>query len=273
MTESQSPPRDFKGLWIPREIWLHAELSIQEKALWAEIDSLYDQNKNGCWASNEYLAGFFGVQVRRMQEMISKLKSLGLVEQVSFNGRERVIKAVWPQQNSDREKESADQTCRKVHGGHAEKCTPDVSFSASSPIYITKRENKDDKDIAQTPPEPRKKATDISFSFEQKKFINITAEDLKIWKELYPSINIDRELKEMIQWLLSNPTKAKTKKLWRKFLVGWLSRSHEKATNKEAYQQHTKKTNQEAILARHTGFQQDNRPRDPRKIIDCSNDV
>ena len=47
--------RDFKGVWIPKEIWLNTDLSIIEKVLLVEIDSL-DNSDRGCFASNEYLA-------------------------------------------------------------------------------------------------------------------------------------------------------------------------------------------------------------------------
>ena len=36
--------RDFKGIWIPREIWLNENLSLQEKAFIVEIDSLDKEN-------------------------------------------------------------------------------------------------------------------------------------------------------------------------------------------------------------------------------------
>jgi hypothetical protein len=88
--------RDFKGIWIPREIWLAEGLAPTEKFLWAEIHSLHDREKGGCYASNDYLMKFMGVKERRLQEMISNLKSYGLVEQVSFDGRERVIRAITP---------------------------------------------------------------------------------------------------------------------------------------------------------------------------------
>jgi hypothetical protein len=32
--------RDFKGIWIPKEIWLSKDLTLQEKVFYVEIDSL-----------------------------------------------------------------------------------------------------------------------------------------------------------------------------------------------------------------------------------------
>lgn len=92
--EPSKMSRDFKGIWIPREIWLRKDLSVQEKALWAEIDSLYCEEVGGCYAENPYLMQFMGVKERQLQNMLASLKEKGLIVQISFDGRRRVLKAV-----------------------------------------------------------------------------------------------------------------------------------------------------------------------------------
>ena len=84
--------RDFKGVWIPKEIYLHPELSWTEKLLLVEIDSL-DQGE-GCWASNEHLAGFVKITTRQASSAISKLTEMGLVKVESFDGRKRYLKSL-----------------------------------------------------------------------------------------------------------------------------------------------------------------------------------
>ena len=115
-SEKKLPTRGFLGVWIPKEIWLMKDLSITAKAVWAEIQSLHDDEKGGCFASNEYLAEFTGLKVRALQDVLSQLRSKGLIKTVSFNGRERILQAVEP-------KYAAYQTCRKLHGSNAENCT------------------------------------------------------------------------------------------------------------------------------------------------------
>lgn len=142
--------RDFKGIWIPREIWLAKGLSNNEKILWAEIHSLHNRDRGGCFASNEYLMNFMDIKERRLQEMISNLKSFGLVVQVSFDGRERVIKAVVPPEGFEVRRaevqKSAPLGCGKVHPSGAVNRTP--------PIYI---DNKEDNKEYITPPIPPQK--------------------------------------------------------------------------------------------------------------------
>lgn len=83
--------REFKGVWIPKEIWLNNELSLFEKCLFAEIDSL--DGEYGCYASNEYFAKFFNVSESSVTRGISTLLSLGLIYK-KFDGRTRTLRVV-----------------------------------------------------------------------------------------------------------------------------------------------------------------------------------
>lgn len=82
--------RQFKGVWIPKEVWLDEELTYFEKAVYAEIDSL--DGEGGCFASNKYLAGFFGCTERHIKRALAHLSELGYVKTEVFDGRKRVIK-------------------------------------------------------------------------------------------------------------------------------------------------------------------------------------
>lgn len=69
--------RDFKGVWIPKEIYLADDLSWTEKILLVEIDSL--DNENGCFASNEHFAIFLGISKGRVSKNISSLIEKGYI--------------------------------------------------------------------------------------------------------------------------------------------------------------------------------------------------
>jgi len=69
--------REFKGIWIPKEIWLNDELSLQEKVMLAEIDSF--ESKNGCFASNAYLGSIIRLSASRVSSIISRLISLDYI--------------------------------------------------------------------------------------------------------------------------------------------------------------------------------------------------
>jgi len=81
--------RDFKGIWIPKEIYLNKELSWTEKILLVEVDSL--DRGEGCFASNEYFGKFLGRSIGQIANVISKLRSRKLLITKHFDGRKRFI--------------------------------------------------------------------------------------------------------------------------------------------------------------------------------------
>lgn len=84
--------RDFKGIWISKDIWLNEDLTALDKVIYAEIDSL--DNEDGCWASNLYLATFCGCSESKVSKTVAKLKELGLITVENFDGRHRVMRVV-----------------------------------------------------------------------------------------------------------------------------------------------------------------------------------
>jgi predicted phage replisome organizer len=68
----------------------------------------------------------------------------------------------------------------------------------------------------------------------------VTKDDVIQYKEVYPSVNVDRELKKMRLWLDSNPTKRK--KNIKSFIARWLAKAQdnpkkEKKTYEEIYEE------------------------------------
>lgn len=86
--------RDFKGIWIPKNIWLNAELSALEKVLLAEIESL--DGGEGCIATNQYFASFLGVSKSWVSKLISGLekKKFITLELVYKRGKKEIDKRI-----------------------------------------------------------------------------------------------------------------------------------------------------------------------------------
>lgn len=84
--------RAFKGIWIPAEVWLNDELSLIEKVMFAEIDSL--DGEDGCYATNDYFVEFFKVSESTITRAIATLKRLGYIESTMIGGRTRILRVV-----------------------------------------------------------------------------------------------------------------------------------------------------------------------------------
>lgn len=100
--------RDFKGVWVPKEIWLYRGLSVLEKHVLSEIDSL--DGEEGCFASNKYLAEFCDCSESAIDKAVKKLKELGLIYVKSFDGRVRVLKSCISISMPDQRKIYASET-------------------------------------------------------------------------------------------------------------------------------------------------------------------
>lgn len=87
--------RDFKGVWIPKEIWLDNQLSLQEKMLLVEIDSL-SKTEQGCYASNEHFADFLQLSKERARKVIASLVNKGYVQsRLEYKQGSRELNKRW----------------------------------------------------------------------------------------------------------------------------------------------------------------------------------
>lgn len=106
--------RDFKGIWIPKEIWISTDLKVMEKLLLVEIDSL--DNADGCFASNDYFAKFFSLSKNRCSEIIKSLEEKGYIaiEYIYHDDSKAISKRVI------RCIRNFDRPIRKIEGGYSE---------------------------------------------------------------------------------------------------------------------------------------------------------
>ena len=87
--------RNFKGVWIPAEVWLDERLTMLEKGIFIEINGL-DSSERGCYASNRHIAEFCQCSERKVSEAVAKLTEMGYIRWQAFNGRQRELKSNLP---------------------------------------------------------------------------------------------------------------------------------------------------------------------------------
>lgn len=140
--------RAFRGVWIPADIWLNRELSLQEKVMLIEIDSLQHPQK-GCFKSNKKLAEFFGLSPNRVSEVISSLKKKGWVSVKQIReGKQIVERRIFMNRPLDKApggtrkteegySENQENPIRETEGGYSEKAAnpirnPEEGYSENS---------------------------------------------------------------------------------------------------------------------------------------------
>ena len=75
-------------------------------------------------------------------------------------------------------------------------------------------------------PKP-KKPPRIYFDFEAVMWRGITRADLALWRDAYPAVDIEQQLRAMKVWIINAGAKGH-KSAWGSFITRWLSRAQEK---------------------------------------------
>lgn len=119
----------------------------------------------------------------------------------------------------------------KTQGGSVLKTPLTTKENNTKEIYNLSND-KFCSDVQKLHSEPKKK--EVNFNFEKGIFEGIDERDRAKWQKAYPNANIELEISRAEEWLLSNPTKAKQKKLFRKFISTWLSKADAQALMRSA---------------------------------------
>lgn len=136
--------RAFKGIWIPKEVWLSKDLTLQEKVFLVEIDSL--DNKSGCYASNKYFAEFFGLSKNRCSEVIKSLekKKLITIKYIRDEGKKSIKKRVM------RVVDKSNRGIRNVEVGYSENLEENNTLSNNTKKILSYLNSKADKNFKHT---------------------------------------------------------------------------------------------------------------------------
>ena len=85
--------RQFKGIWIDAEIWLHPRLSAVDKVLLADIHSFTGNGKT-FYKTNDTLAQELFVSVKTVSRSMKKLSEMGLIR-IGGTKRKRVAWSLY----------------------------------------------------------------------------------------------------------------------------------------------------------------------------------
>lgn len=67
----------------------------------------------------------------------------------------------------------------------------------------------------------------IQFNFETNRFDGITEQDIELWHNAYPAIDIQNEITKAACWLVANPNRKKSN--YKQFLNNWLCKAQDHA--------------------------------------------
>lgn len=125
------------------------------------------------------------------------------------------------------------QTCIPSVSSMDTKCIQNVSEMDTQDRTVKDRTVKDrDRNTSCTDPDPPNSVPPIiQLELNDKSLYPITQRDIDEWQELYPAVDVMQQLRSMKGWLISNPTKRKTRKGIKRFINSWLSKEQDKGGN------------------------------------------
>ena len=208
--------RDFRGIWIPRHIWLDKNLKPIEKILLAEIESLGGLH-DGCFASNQYFADFLDLSKDRTSKLISGLKNKGYitVELIYKEGTCEVDKRIIKLNPYS----YFYQGVQNHQGGIGEN-TKDITNN-----YNINNNNKASK--KKTTKEPRHK-------YGEFKNVLLSDKDLEKLKTEYGEELVEKYIKKMDEWIELNGRRYKNYYLaLRQWMNKEVSKKQEKIEKQE----------------------------------------
>ena len=64
----------------------------------------------------------------------------------------------------------------------------------------------------------------LRYHLETARKNGVTREEIGGYAKLYPAVDVEQELRNMLGWCMANPAKRKTRSGIRRFIAGWLAR-------------------------------------------------
>jgi hypothetical protein len=129
----------FTGIWIPKAIFQHPELSTSAKLLYGVVAGL--DGEDGCYASNAYLQAVLGASERAVQGLLAELDGQGLIQREDYRGK-RVIRTVESialggcKKLRGGVKKSAGEGCKNLHPYNKDNNKEDKDTRANAPWVV-----------------------------------------------------------------------------------------------------------------------------------------
>lgn len=223
--------RHYAGMMRDEKLVSAAVRSKQpvERVVWvwgAILESAAEINDGGRFEFDAGEAAYFlRCDEGELDGVIAALDALGRVSQGA------VVRWDDRQFNSDQSKD------RQKRYRDRQKASRNDNSDVTQPSRdgeVTPQDTETDTDIseanASSCPEPEKSApvvvspTAIELPCVSGDPFPITEADVTEWREAFPAVDIRQQLAAMRSWLNANPTRRKTRKGMRRFVVSWLDR-------------------------------------------------
>ncbi len=174
-------------------------------------------------SSLEKLSKETGLTKREIRIAISHLKTTGELTVETTNKY-----SVFTVQNYDLYQsfdiQSDTQETKKRHHNDSTTTTIDIKYKGNKGIK--------NNNICSEPGKPAPTPSGILLPLNDKSFYDVPQDKIALWRATYPAVDVEQELRRMVAWLDSNPTKRKTRRGIERFINSWLARTQDSGGSK-----------------------------------------
>ena len=93
--------------------------------------------------------------------------------------------------------------------------------------------NNNNINICSEPEKTAPSTSGILIPLNDKSVYDVPLVKIALWKDTYPAVEVEQELKRMAAWCDSNPTRRKTRRGVERFINNWLSRAQDSGGTKK----------------------------------------
>ena len=100
-----------------------------------------------------------------------------------------------------------------------------------------KKKDKDINTISSEPETAPSQQSGICIPLNDNSTYDVPLDKIDIWKNTYPAVDVEQELRKMVAWSHSNPTKRKTRRGVDRFINSWLAREQDRGGSRTQKQE------------------------------------
>lgn len=196
-------------------------ISMPAKGLYAYLSS-YCGTSNECYPSVEVITRELGITKDTFYKHINALVAAGVVKKVQDTSNGRFGRTLYRLTHEV-----------EIHSfSFPKKSESKKSLTTNSETNNNSINNNNiNNNNSSICPELDKPAPDrsgILLPLIDKSLYDVPLDKITLWRDAYPAVDVERELKKMIAWLEANPKRRKTKRGINAFINTWLSREQDK---------------------------------------------
>lgn len=217
-----------------------SELSPESKAIYGYLASFAGCD-NTCFPSRKMMLKELQMSETRFSKHMNPLIALGVVSVTRERNGNVYGKNIYTINHKIQIIEKQDSRCSENESAENESAE-NLSTNSNS-INNNSINNNSINIISMDQGEPDPTGSGYLLPLNDKSNYDVPIEKMSKWKQAYPAVDVEQELKKMIVWLDSNPNKKKTHRGIDRFINNWL----ERAQNRGGYFPYTESKNRQEV--------------------------